>query len=70
MQGDESRPLPEPRPARQPIKSVHREIIYNRGTQAAIEFAERQEEGVEWSTHDLVAAVIDAVWNDIKESKG
>lgn len=63
----DTRPLPEPKKS---LRSVHRELIYAKGTQAAIEFAERQEEGAEWTTHDLVVAVIDATWDQIKESKG
>lgn len=51
------------------IASVHRQLVYGKGVQAAIDFAETKD-GAAWSTHDLVAAVIDAVWDQIKDSKG
>lgn len=51
-----------------PIPSVHRELIIQKGTQLAIEFAENPPRK-DWSTHDLVAHVLNGVWKDIKESK-
>lgn len=53
------------------IASVHRQLVYGKGTQAAIEFAEQQvDAGKLWTTHELVEAVVDAVWDPIKDSKG
>ncbi len=47
--------------------SVHREIVYAKGTDAALAFAQHNPN---FTTHDLVKAVVDATWDSIKESKG
>ena len=43
-----------------------RALHYNKGTQAAHEFVESNPTK-DWTTYELVQAVIDAVYDDIKE---
>jgi hypothetical protein len=48
------------------IPSIERSLIYNKGTDAALSVAENNPS---FGTHDLVKAVIDAVWADIKAAR-